>query len=119
MKPERSNAAVWPYACQLQGQAWLEEQAAHVGNMQGLAAGWARRRHEGLAATCRAARELSVCRDPASATKVCLDWWSGIAQRAFADVAEGSNEMLRLAQAGQRTMTALSATAVEAMQFRG
>ncbi|MGA7324807.1 MAG: hypothetical protein WBX25_10070 [Rhodomicrobium sp.] len=106
----------WPFVSgdvastmQVQMQALLAEQAQFLDETQKIMAAWTKRRQEAMDANFRTFKAMGCCTDPAAMSAAYGDWLANSMNRIFADMDEARQEALKLAEMGQKSMTALLA----------
>ncbi len=115
-KAGKTAGTPWPFVSgdvastmQVQMQALLAEQAQFLDETQKIMAAWTKRRQEAMDANFRTFKAMGCCTDPAAMSAAYGDWLANSMNRIFADMDEARQEALKLAEMGQKSMTALLA----------
>ncbi len=92
---------------QMQIQALLQEQADFLEETQKTMAAWTKRRQEALEANFKTFAAMGVCLDPAAMNAAYSEWLTSSMDRIFQDMDSVRQEALRVAEMGQKSVTAL------------
>lgn len=91
----------------MQMQALLQEQADFLAETQKAMAAFTKRRQEAMDANFKSFAAMGVCSDPAAMSAAYSEWLTGSMDRIFQDIDSVRQEALRVAEMGQKSMTAL------------
>ena len=112
-KTGKSTGPAWPFVSpdmagtlQVQMQALLQEQAEFLDETQRAMAAWTKRRQDAMEANFRTFQAMGSCKDPAAMSAAYGEWLTNSMNRIFADMNDAREEALRLAEIGQKSMTA-------------
>lgn len=90
-----------------------------VEHMNGLMAGWMRRRQEALATGIQALQQMAASPDPTAAARTYADWMGGSFNRIRADIDDAAAHTLRMAALTQSACQTVSEQAVTTMVAAG
>jgi Phasin protein len=110
----KNRESVWPFVApnatdllQAQVKTLSERQAEFLDETEKLMTLWTKRRQEAVEDGMRTLQAAWACKDAAAVMTLYRDWLSGSLTRIFADIGDAREQAFRLAEIGQRSMTAL------------
>lgn len=111
---EKGFRTAWPFVLpnvaetfQFQMRALLQEQAELLDEAQKIMAAWTKRRQEAMEASFRTFQAISGCKDAGAMTTAYREWLTNSMNRSFADMNDARDDVLRLAEIGQKSVAAL------------